>query len=231
MKEKNVKKSNSFPFENVLNSVAAKYQLTRPTKVGSTSKIINDFNPKDYNDWVKLFFEKSYQHKKNGVKVTEKFLNNVGNELYLKLQEIYFPEIMKAQKEITPELCQKFIFDVVLRRTWNGYLAEKSVIDQLTILLAHKVIFDKTDPKLESINIDYVGKIINKTKKVGISVKPTSFKTKVGSIYDSWKDWEIENGKVFIIFYRNKKDKSGKSKQFIENLKIIDEIKLFINSI
>jgi hypothetical protein len=231
MKDKVIKKPKGFPFETVLNNVAQRYQLTRPTKVGSTSKIINDYDPKSFDDWVEIFFEKSVQHKKGGVKVTKEFLSNVGDELFKNLQEKYFPEIIKAQKEITPELCQQFIYDVVLRRTWDGYLAEKSVIEQLVISLNGKVEFNKTDPKLESINIDYVGDIKSKIRKIGISVKPISYKNKVDSIYNSWKDWESENGKVFLVFYKTKKDRSGKLKEFIDNLNVINEIESFITSI
>jgi hypothetical protein len=234
-KESNTENTNKFKFEFILNKTAVDHHLTRPSKVGPTIELLYQFNPKTIDEWSDIFYQKSVQKKKDGSgrRVDENYLNSVGDELFRILNEKIFPLILQAKEELTTDDCRKFIKDVVIRRSFEGFIAEKDIINQIEISLDGDIDFDK-DAELESINIDAYGKSKKFGKIIGISVKPLSYKKQDGfskdeSLKKSWEKWEKENNsKIFVVYYSEKKD--GQKKTIKDKEKLIEEIRLFLSS-
>jgi len=236
-KRKNEKKPTKkrFKFESILNKTAVDHQLTRPSNVGPTIELLYHFNPKSINEWEEIFYKHSVQKKKNGkgIRVDEKYLEQVGDKLFQLLNEKIYPLILEAKNELTSEDCRNFIKDVVIRRSFEGYLAEKDVVDQINIALDGDIDFNK-DPELEPINIDAYGQSRKTGKLIGVSVKPLSYKKqdsfgKDESLKKSWESWEKKNNsKIFIVYYSKKKD--GQKKVIEDKDLLIDEIQKFLMS-
>jgi hypothetical protein len=233
-KSKKTENPNKFKFEFILNKTAVDHQLTRPTKVGPTIELLYQHEPKTIAEWEEIFYKNSVQKKKKGKgqRVDEDFLNLVGDELFRILNEKIFPLILQAKEELTIEDCRKFIKDVVIRRSFEGFIAEKDIVNQIAIALNGDIEFTK-DAELESINIDAFGKSKQFGKIIGISVKPQSYKKqdafgKDESLKHSWEKWEKDNNaKIFIVYYTQKKD--GQKKNIVEQQDLINQILSFLS--
>ena len=153
-KSKKTENPNKFKFEFILNKTAVDHQLTRPTKVGPTIELLYQYEPKSIVEWEDIFYKHSVQKKKKGTgqRVDKDFLNSVGDELFRILNEKIFPLILQAKNELTIEDCRNFIKDVVIRRSFEGFIAEKDIVNQVEIALDGDISFSK-DAELESINI------------------------------------------------------------------------------
>lgn len=234
-KSKKTENPNKFKFEFILNKTAVDHQLTRPTKVGPTIELLYQYEPKTIDEWEEIFYKHSVQKKKKGtgLRVNEDFLNSVGDELFRILNEKIFPLILQAKEELTIEDCRKFIKDVVIRRSFEGFIAEKDIVNQVEIALNDDIVFTK-DAELESINIDAYGKSNKFGKTIGLSVKPISYKKqdafgKDESLKQSWEDWEKNNNaKIFIVYYSQKKD--GQKKTIVEQEELLKQIQSFLSS-
>lgn len=227
-------KPNRFKFEFILNKTAVDHHLTRPSKVGPTIELLYEYNPKSMSEWAHIFYEKSVQKKKDGSgkRVDESYLNSVGDELFRILNEKIFPLIIQAKDELTSEDCRNFIKDVVIRRSYEGFIAEKDIVNQVEIALEGDVEFTK-DSQLESINVDAYGKSKKYGRTIGLSVKPLSYKKQDGfgkddSLHKSWKKWEEENdSKIFVVFYSEKKD--GQKKVIKDKDGLISQIQNYLS--
>ncbi|MEY4570823.1 MAG: hypothetical protein RLZ10_16 [Bacteroidota bacterium] len=226
---------NRFKFEFILNKTAVDHHLTRPSKVGPTIELLYQHNPKTIQEWAEVFYKNSVQKKKDGsgIKVDENYLNSVGDELFRLLNEKIFPLILLAKDELTIEDCRNFIKDVVIRRSFEGFIAEKDIVNQVEIALDGDIEFTK-DAELEPINVDAYGKSKKYGKTIGLSVKPQSYKKQDGfgkdeSLKKSWEKWERENNsKIFIVYYSEKKD--GQKKIIKEKDELINQILLFLTN-
>jgi len=224
-----------FKYEFILNKTAVEHQLTRPSKVGPTMELLYEGNPKSFEDWETYFFNNAYQKlkKSKGEKITKEFLDGVGEKLFDLLQNKIFPKIIEAQKELTIDDCREYIHHLVLKRSYEGFIAEKNVVEQVEILLNKKIIFIK-DSDLESINIDAYGKDPDSKKIVGLSVKPLSYRksdsySKDESLQKSWEKWEkSNNAKIFIVYYKQKK--GGQKKEIVDKEILIQDITDFLGS-
>lgn len=114
---------------------------------------------------------------------------------------------------------------MTINRTFDGFLREKSVIeDNLAKLFPH-VIFEESDPELDHAgDIDYLGKVGNKA--FGIQIKPVTAKANFGNysvserMQNSFETFSHKyGGKVFIIFSIDDK---------IQNQEVIKEIAIEI---
>ena len=197
----------------ILNSATNRFQLNFKRNVGAVAEEIKKCMPKSIDDWQKYYFE--------NVKTEEQIIE-LGKKLYIKITEILVAEI----EEITEEDCINYIRELVIDRTYEGYLREiKTIYGQLQEILKCKIspAPDKWD---RLFNVDFFIEING--KYIGLQIKPVSETTQITEIY---KELEIQKnthkkfkekygGEVFYIYSY----KSG-NKKIIKNIEIIDDIK------
>lgn len=212
--------------EKVLNFTSNTYHLTRPKKVGAVMEMIRECQPTSFDEWENFYFEKAFTKTKKPIKVTKEALEELGERLYEKITEVVIPEWSEAFKKITLQDCVDYIYEVTIVRTYNGFLLEKSVINDNLAKIFSDVEFEESDSDLDhSGDIDYIGKVGEYA--FGIQIKPTTARSNFGnySISDrmsaNFEDFEEQyGGKVFIIFSA----KVGNKKEIL-NKEVIEEIK------
>jgi len=211
--------------EKVLNYASNTYQLTRPNKVGEVMALIRECQPKFLEEWEEFYFKKAYTKTKEPIKITPETLEELGERLYAKITEVVIPEWTSAFNNLTLQDCKEYIYQVTIVRTFDGFLLEKSVINDGLAKIFPEVIFEESDPELDHAgDIDYIGKVGNKA--FGIQIKPVTANANFGNykvserMAKNFENFEKEyGGKVFIIFSTrvgNKKD--------IINKEIIEDI-------
>ncbi len=188
-----------------------RWGLTRKNKVGPVSELIRTCAPKRLEEWEKYYLEKVFP---------PEHLQELGRKLYVKVTEVCQAEIAS----ITEQDCINFIFDLVLKRTFDGYQSEiQTIYGQLEALLGVKIepAPDKWDRKY---NVDFFIKI--KNKYIGLQIKPAGF-AYITQIINELKFQEKTHrtffdkfgGKVFYII----SIKEGEKKK-IYNMDVISEI-------
>ena len=132
--------------------------------------------------------------------------------------------------EITEEDCINYIKELVIDRTYDGYVREiKTIYGQLQEILGVKI-EAAPDEWDRLFNVDFFIKIND--KYIGLQIKPVSHTSSIPEIY---KEKEIQHnthvefskkygGKVFYLF----SCKSG-DKKIIVNTEVIDEIRAEID--
>jgi hypothetical protein len=205
MSKKEIKKF-AKPFgkkEKVLNYASNRYQLTRPNKVDAVMALIRECQPKALEEWENYYFEKAYTK-----------------------TEVVIPEWTAAFEGLTLQDCKDYIYEVTIVRTYDGFLLEKSVINDGLAKIFPDIEFGESDPELDHAgDIDYLGKVGNKA--FGIQIKPITANANFGNykiterMSTSFQDFEKKyGGKVFVIFSTRTGDK-----KVIVNKEIVEEIK------
>ena len=201
----------------VLNSATNRFQLNYKRNVGATSEAIRKCEPKSLEEWQKYYFANVR---------TEEQIVELGKKLYVKITEVLVAEI----DEITEEDCINYIKELVIDRTYDGYVREiKTIYGQLKEILGVKI-EAAPDEWDRLFNVDFFIKINN--KYIGLQIKPVSHTSSIPEIY---KEKEIQHnthvefskkygGKVFYLF----SCKSG-DKKIIVNTEVIDEIRAEID--
>ncbi len=212
--------------EKVLNYTSQTYQLTRPNKVGAVMALIRDCQPNILDDWEKYFFENAYTDTKNPTKVTQETIEELGERLYAKITEVVIPEWTAAFEDLTEQDCKEYIYEVTIKRTYDGFLTEKSVINDGLAKQFPDIKFEESDEELDHAgDIDYIGWVNDKA--FGIQIKPITAQSNFGNYnisdrmsfnFEAFK--EKFGGRVFVIF----SSKEG-TKKVIVNIEVIDEIK------
>ncbi len=212
--------------EKVLNYASNTYQLTRPNKVGAVMALIRECQPKAFAEWEKFYFEKAYTKTKEPVKITKETLDELGERLYSKITEVVIPEWSAAFKNLTLQDCREYIYQVTIVRTFDGFLLEKSVINDGLAKIFREVEFAESDPDLDHAgDIDYIGKVGNRA--FGIQIKPITANANFGNYkitermrgsFDAFE--EKYGGKVFVVF----STKTGNQKDIV-NKEIIEKIR------
>ncbi len=196
----------------VLNSATNRFQLNFKRNVGATSEAIRKCAPKSLEEWRDYYFKnvKSKEH-----------IIELGKKLYIKITEVLVAEI----DEITEEDCINYIKELVIDRTYDGYVREiKTIYEQLQETLKVKI-EPAPDTWDRLYNVDFYIKIND--KYIGLQIKPVS---QVSSIPEIYKEREIQHkshieftkkygGKVFYLFSCKQGDK-----KIIVNTEVIDEI-------
>lgn len=211
--------------EKVLNYTSNAYQLTRPSKVGAVMELIRECQPKTFQEWRQYYFDKAHTKTKVPIKVTQDILNELGERLYEKITEIVIPEWMQAFKQITKQDCYDYVYEVTVPRTFDGFLTEKSVINDFLAKKFPEVVFEESDSDLDhSGDIDYIGKVGDKA--FGIQIKPVTANSNFGNynlserMQANFQQFEEKyGGKVFIIF----SSKVGNKKE-VKNKEVLEEI-------
>ncbi|MCL2213088.1 MAG: MjaI family restriction endonuclease [Oscillospiraceae bacterium] len=227
MKEKTQRYSLDFgKKEKVLNYACQTYQLTRPNKVGRVMELIRQCQPQTIDEWDKWYFENAHTVTKSNTKITKESLSELGERLYTKITEIVIPEWQAAFSQLTLADCIDYIHNLVINRTYDGFIREKSVVNDVLAKIFVNVIFEESPPELDcSSDIDYIVKIYDRA--FGIQIKPITANSNFGNysiterMKSSFETFERDfGGKVFVVF-----SDDGK----ITNDDVIEEIGKEIN--
>ena len=206
--------------ERVLNYACQTYQLSRPNKVGSVMALIRECQPNTFEEWEQWYFLNAHTSGKKPTKITNESLRELGERLYAKITEIVIPEWESAFRELTEQDCIDYIYNLTINRTYDGYLREKSVINDGLAKLFPDVVFEESDPEL-----DHAGDIGNAS--IGIQIKPITASANFGSYsltermkasFESFK--EQYGGNVFVVFSLDGE---------IANKEVIEQIQSEIN--
>jgi hypothetical protein len=156
------------------------------------------------------------------VKQNHSIINALGERLYEKITEVVIPEWQAAFSQLTVDDCIDYIFNLTINRTYDGFLREKSVVNDGLAKIFTNVVFEESDPELDHAgDIDYVAKVGDKA--FGIQIKPVTAKANFGNysaterMKASFADFEDKfGGKVFVVFSLDGE---------IANKNVIEEIK------
>jgi hypothetical protein len=192
--------------EKVLNYACQTYQLSRPSKVGAVMALIRECQPQTIEDWQQWYFENACTEAKTKTKITKESLTELGERLYEKITEVVIPEWQAAFTALTLQDCIDYIFNLTINRTFDGFVREKSVVNDSLAKIFPEVTFEESDPELDhSGDIDYIAKVGDKA--LGIQIKPVTAKSNFGTysvterMKASFTDFEDKfGGKVFVIF-------------------------------
>jgi hypothetical protein len=203
----------------ILNSATNRFQLNFKRNVGATSEAIRRCQPKNLLEWQTYYFA--------NVRTPDQIVE-LGKKLYVKISEVLVSEI----NEITEEDCINYIKELVIDRTYEGYVREiKTIYEQLQEILNIKI-SPAPDEWDRLYNVDFFIEING--KYIGLQIKPVSQTSSIPEIYKE-RDLQAKThlkftqkfgGKVFYL-YSYKAD----NKKQIVNSEVIDEIKTEIQSL
>ncbi len=200
------------PKEWILNSVMNRFQLNYKRNVGATSEQIRKCAPKTIEVWKDFYF--------NNVRTMED-IEELGRKLYIKITEVISAEV----ESITEEECIEYMYNMVINRTFNGYMTEiRTIYGQLEKILSIRI-EPAPDEWDRLFNVDFFIKI--KDKYIGLQIKPAGDVHYIPQIFKERKiqaktHKEFENkfgGKVFYII-SIKEDR----KKVIQNTEVIAKI-------
>lgn len=192
--------------EKVLNYACQTYQLSRPNKVGTVMALIRQCQPRTIEEWETWYFENARTDGKNTFKITKESIEELGNRLFDKITEVVIPEWQEAFRNLTLQDCIDYIHNLTINRTFDGYIREKSVINDGLAKLFPAVKFEESPPELDHAgDIDYLGHV--GAHAFGIQIKPVTARSNFGNYSISermkagFQRFEEEyGGKVFVIF-------------------------------
>lgn len=192
--------------EKVLNYATQTYQLSRPNKVGAVMALIRECQPKSFEEWEKWYFENASTNGKMPVKITKESLVELGERLHIKIREIVIPEWTEAFNQLTLQDCIDYITNLTINRTYDGFIREKSVIEDNLAKAFPTVRFEESAPELDHAgDIDYLGWV--GSKAFGIQIKPVTAKANFGNysvserMKASFDDFtEKFGGTVFLVY-------------------------------
>lgn len=201
----------------ILNSATNRFQLNFKRNVGAVSEEIRKCAPKTIEDWKGYYFK--------NVKPKERIID-LGKKLYVKITEVIASEV----EAITEEDCITYIFNLVIKRIFDGYITERATIyGQLQEILGAKI-EPASDEWDRLFNVDFFIKLNG--KYIGLQIKPAGGVSHISQIFKERqlqekthnKFTEKYGGKVFYVI----SIKDGDKKK-IHNTEIINEIKDEIN--
>ncbi|MBC8415637.1 MAG: MjaI family restriction endonuclease [Candidatus Cloacimonetes bacterium] len=203
----------------ILNSAMNRFQLNFKRNVGAVSEAIRNCEPKNIEEWEKYYF--------TNVR-SEDHIKQLGVKLHIKITEVISAEV----EEITEEDCIQYIRNLVINRTFDGYMTEiNTVYGQLQVDIPNKI-EPAPDEWDRLYNVDFFIKI--KDKYLGLQIKPISEVSQIPEIYkerklqaETHREFTAKfGGNVFYIYSM----KNGKKKE-IQNKEVIDEIRNEIKSL
>lgn len=197
----------------ILNSAMNRFQLNFKRNVGPTSESIRKCAPKNIEEWREYYFKnvRSKEH-----------IIELGKKLYVKITEVIQAEVA----EITEQDCIDYMMQLVIDRTYEGYITEiQTIYGQLQKILGVKI-EPAPDEWDRLFNVDFYIKI--NEKYIGLQIKPINAGIQLPEIFKEYniqseshqKFTEVFGGKVFYLF----SEKVGERKE-IKNKEVIDEIK------
>ncbi|ADQ08162.1 conserved hypothetical cytosolic protein [Caldicellulosiruptor hydrothermalis 108] len=204
-----------------------RWGLNKKDKVGPVAKWIRETAPKNLEEWEKAYLrlveENILKPQNLEFSDAEEYLKELGRKLYVKITEVIQAEI----DDVTEEDCINYIKQLVINRTFQGYITEKETIYGKIERLLNLKIHPAPDEWDRLYNVDFYIQINN--KYIGIQIKPITYEH-MPQIHN-WIEWlsqthkkfsEEFGGKVFVIFSITNED--GKKEIYNEN-EIIEQIK------
>ena len=197
----------------ILNSTMNRFQLNFKRNVGAVSEEIRKCSPKSLEDWKQYYF--------SSVR-TQEHIEELGKKLYIKITEVISAEV----EEITEKDCIDYLYNMVISRTFDGYMTEvKTIYGQLQNYLEVKI-EPAPDEWDRLYNVDFFIKI--KDKYIGLQIKPASGVSHIPQIYKE-QTIQAETHKMFMEKYGGKvfyviSIKEGEKKK-IHNTEVIEDIK------
>ncbi|MCO5235042.1 MAG: MjaI family restriction endonuclease [Chitinophagaceae bacterium] len=197
----------------ILNSAMNRFQLNFKRNVGPTSESIRKCSPKTIEEWREYYFSnvRSKEH-----------IEELGKRLYVKITEVIQSEVL----EVSEEDCIDYMLQLVIDRTFDGYVTEiQTIYGKLQNILDIKI-EPAPDEWDRLFNVDFFIKIGE--KYIGLQIKPVNSGIQLPEIFKEYslqaethkKFTEVFGGKVFYLFSA----KIGDKKE-IQNKEVIEEIK------
>ncbi|MDO9275483.1 MAG: MjaI family restriction endonuclease [Lutibacter sp.] len=211
-----------FKHETLLNYGLNRWGLNKAYSVGPLSELIRTCAPNEFQVWEEFYFTKGRQKKKNGINITREYIIGLGQTLYIKLSEVVQNELAS----ITEEECIEYAYNLVLRRTYDGYRTEiETIYGQLEGAVERKI-EPAPDNWDRTYGVDFFIKIGEKF--IGIQIKPIAS----GQALNQYQWIEMHKvshakfekefgGKVFFVY--STKSTAGKKK--IYNIEVIEQIR------
>ncbi|HID08015.1 MAG TPA: MjaI family restriction endonuclease [Armatimonadetes bacterium] len=211
----------------VLNMAFNRWQFNRPKYVGKLAEAIRECAPKSLKDWERYYHKQVPQkHVPDGWRMLGKdmgeHLEEIGRLLYAKISKQLRSEI----ESVTENDCIAYVREVVIERTYKGYLTEKrTVCEQLEQTLGVKL-HPAPDEWDRRYNVDFFIPVGDKA--IGIQIKPITY-TQTPELH-KWREWMAESherferergAKVFIVF--SVTERSGSKR--IWNAQVVDQIR------
>ncbi|MBI4210739.1 MAG: MjaI family restriction endonuclease [Candidatus Diapherotrites archaeon] len=152
----------------ILNSANMRWGLQRKKQVGAVSEEIRKCAPKTVQQWEQYYY-KNIKPKDH--------LVSLGKKLYTKITEVLPAEI----ESITEEDCIEFVKNLVIHRTFDGYVTERQTIyGQLQDILKVKI-EPAPDEWDRRYNVDFF--IKENGKFIGLQIKPAGGVSHITQIY------------------------------------------------
>lgn len=215
-------KNLKFKRETLLNYGLNRWGLNKTYSVGSTSELIRACAPTSFEEWENFYFSKAIQKKKNGLRITREYITGLGQTLYVKLTEVVQKELLS----ITEEECIDYAYNLVLNRTYEGYVTEiETIYGQLEGALGI-TIEPAPDDWDRTYSVDFSIKIGD--SYIGLQIKPIASGQALNQY--QWIEMHANNherferdfgGKVFFVY----SIKSSGKKKRIYNVEVIEQIK------
>lgn len=100
------------------NMVVNRFQLKQKRKVGPTSQSIRECQPKSLEEWEAYYYEnvRSREH-----------IEGLERSMFERIRT----DVIPALESITVEECISYIQDLVIRKTYEGYVAEIEAVRAL----------------------------------------------------------------------------------------------------
>jgi hypothetical protein len=214
-------KNLKFKRETLLNYGMNRWGLNKAQSVGPTSELIRKCAPSSFEEWESFYFSNATQKKRNGIRITREYMQEMGQRLYVKLSEVVQNELGSIQEDE----CIDYAYNLVLNRTYEGYRSEvETIYGQLESILNVKI-HPAPDEWDRTFNVDFY---IEAGKKfIGLQIKPISSGQALNQ-YQWIKMHEVNHKKFFDkfgggVFFIYSVKSSGKKKK-IFNVEVIDEI-------
>jgi hypothetical protein len=157
----------------------------------------------------------------NFLKQQPQILEELGRKLYVKVTEV----IQSEGAEVTEQDCIDYMIQLVIDRTFDGYMTEiQTIYGQLQHILGVKI-ESAPDEWDRLFNVDFFIKIGE--KYIGLQIKPVNSGIQIPEIYKEYalqaethkKFTEVFGGKVFYLFSAKVGDKKE-----IANKEVITDI-------
>ncbi|WP_243664672.1 MjaI family restriction endonuclease [Rhodothermus marinus] len=187
----------------ILNVATNRWGLNKKDRVGPVSQWIRECDPKSIEDWEGYYYDKLKRFlEEKGINLSpEEYVESLGKILFVKITEVIHAEV----EDVTEYDCVQYIYNLVINRTYDGYITEKrTVYEELQHRLNVKI-EPAPDEWDRLYNVDFYIKVND--KYIGLQIKPITYE-QTPELY-KWKDWlsrthvDFEKkygGKVFIIF-------------------------------
>ncbi len=188
------------------------FQLNFKRNVGPTSESIRKCSPKTVDEWREYYFKnvKSKEH-----------IEELGKKLYVKITEVIQSEVA----EVTEQDCIDYMMQLVVDRTFDGYMTEiQTIYGQLQKILGIPI-QPAPDEWDRLFNVDFFIQVGE--KYIGLQIKPVNSGIQLPEIFKEYnlqaethkKFTEVFGGKVFYLFSAKVGDKKEN-----QNKEVIDEI-------